>query len=91
MRKRYINKKTGAIIDSLSPIKGKNWEEYTGKYTKETEATEEQQEEIVEEEIVLENMTKAELVEFAEEHKIDINQSDTKAVIIEAIAKEFEE
>ena len=47
-------------------------------------------EEYVEEEINLEEMTKAELVELAKEHEIEINENDKKAVIIEAITKAFE-
>jgi len=35
-------------------------------------------------------MTKAQLIEFAKEHDIKVNEKDTKAVIIETIAKAFE-
>lgn len=83
---RYINTKTGAIIDSPSTIVGKNWQEYTGK----KKVDEKETEEYVEEEIDLEKMTKAELVVFAKEQEIEVNEKDTKAVIIETIAQAFE-
>jgi len=80
---RYINTKTGAIIDSPFKINGDNWLEYNSEKTK-------PKKEYVEEEIDLEKMTKAELVEFAKEQEIEVNEKDTKAVIIETIAKAFE-
>lgn len=87
---KYKNTKTGAIIDSPFKILGKNWVEVE-KNEKEglQKAVEETKEEYVEEEVNLEEMTKAELIEFAKEHSIEINERDTKAVIIETIAKAF--
>ena len=88
---KYKNTKTGAIIDSPFKILGKNWVEVE-KNEKEglQKAVEETKEEYVEEEVNLEEMTKAELIEFAKEHSIEINERDTKAVIIETNAKAFE-
>lgn len=88
---RYKNIKTGAIIDSSSKIVGKNWVEYTEKETVK-EVTEENKHEVeyVEEEVDLAEMTKAELIKLAKEHEIKVNEKDTKAVIIETIAKAFE-
>ena len=84
---RYKNIKTGAIIDSPFKVFGEDWEEFNqAKVEKETETTEE----YVEEEIDLEAMTKTELIEFAKENDIEVNERDTKAVIIEAITKAFE-
>lgn len=56
----------------------------------EEETSKEETEEYVEEEINLEEMTKAELLDLAKEHKIEVNEKDTKAAIIEAITKAFE-
>ena len=88
---KYKNTKTGAIIDSPFKIIGKNWVEVE-KDEKEgvQKNVEETTEEYVEEEINLEEMTKAQLIEFAQEHDIEINEKDTKAVIIKTIAKAFE-
>ena len=88
---RYKNIKTGAIIDSSSKIVGKNWVEYTEKETVK-EVTEENKHEVeyVEEEVDLAEMTKAELIKLAKGHEIKVNEKDTKAVIIETIAKAFE-
>lgn len=84
---RYKNIKTGAIVDSPFKVFGEDWEEFNqAKVEKETETTEE----YVEEEIDLEAMTKTELIEFAKENDIEVNERDTKAVIIEAITKAFE-
>ena len=87
---KYKNTKTGAIIDSPFKILGKNWVEVE-KDEKEgvQKAVEETKEEYIEEEVNLEEMTKAQLIEFAKEHDIEINERDTKAVIIETIAKAF--
>lgn len=84
---RYKNIKTGAIIDSSSKIVGKNWVELT---VDKKEPVEEPLEEYVEEEVDLAEMTKAELIKLAKEHEIKVNEKDTKAVIIETIAKAFE-
>lgn len=83
---RYKNVRSGAVVDSSSIIKGKDWEEF-----KPEEMTEEVKEsEYVDEEVNLEEMTKAELVELAKEHEIEVNEKDAKAVIIEAITTAFE-
>lgn len=90
---RYKNIKTGAIIDSPFNISGDDWEAVNPQAsTEEVEEVEEtdENEEYVEEEIDLEAMTKPVLIEFAKEHEVEINENDTKPVIIEAIAKAFE-
>ena len=87
---KYKNTKTGAIIDSPFKILGKNWVEVTRKESEGLKQKQETKEEYVEEEVNLEEMTKAQLIEFAKEHDIEINEKDTKAVIIETIAKAFE-
>lgn len=84
---RYKNTKTGAIIDSSCRIVGKNWVKLT---SKEREPVKKTNEEYVEEEIDLEAMTKVELIDFAKEQNIEVNEKDTKAAIIEVIAKSFE-
>ena len=87
---KYKNIKTGAIVDSPFKIVGENWIEVTQEETEGLKQKQETEEEYVEEEINLEQMTKAELIDFAKEHSIKINEKDTKAVIIETIAKAFE-
>lgn len=91
LKRKYKHKRTGAIVFSSGLIIGENWVE-VGDDEKEglQRKVEETTEEYVEEEINLEQMTKAELIEFAKEHSIEINEKDTKAVIIETIAKAFE-
>ena len=91
LKRKYKHKRTGAIVFSSGRIFGENWVE-VGDDEKEglQRKVEETTEEYVEEEINLEQMTKAELIEFAKEHDIEINEKDTKAVIIETIAKAFE-
>lgn len=88
---RYKNTKTGAIVDSSSKIVGKNWVEVTGEVG-DIQKNAETNEEYVEEEINLEEMTNKELEDFAEEHGIKLTADDkkNKATRIEAIAKEFE-
>jgi len=95
LKRKYKNTKTGAVIYSSSPISGGNWVEVDENETegikqKTIEKTDEPKTEYVEEEIDLEQMTKTELIEFAKEHGIKVNEKDTKAVIIETIAKAFE-
>ena len=87
---KYKNIKTGAIVYSSSRIVGKNWVEVTEKEKEGVQKTMEETTEYVEEEINLEEMTKAQLIDFANEHDIEVNDKDTKAVIIETIAKAFE-
>lgn len=89
MKRKYKHKRTGAIVYSSSRIFGVNWIEVR-KEEKEDIKKEEPKEEYIEEEIDLEQMTKAQLIELAKEHNIEINDRDTKAVIIETIAKAFE-
>lgn len=81
---RYKNTKTGAIVDSPFKVVGKYWVEHK------LGETEVKENEYVEEEINLEEMTKTELIELAKENEIEVNEKDTKAVIIEVITKEFE-
>ena len=87
---KYKNTKTGAIIDSPFKIFGKNWVEVTDEKEGVQKTVEETTEEYVEEEINLEDMTKAQLIEFAKEHDIEVDEKATKSVIIETIAKAFE-
>lgn len=84
---KYKNTKTGAIIDSPCKVSGGDWVEF-----KPEEVTEEdvRTEDYIEEEINLEEMTKAELIELAKEQEIEVNERDSKAVIIETITKAFE-
>lgn len=84
---KYRNINTGVVIETTSKIIGKAWKLVTDE---EKEVVEKKEEEYVEEEINLEEMTKAELVELAKEHEIEVNEKDTKAVLIETIAKAFE-
>lgn len=84
---RYKNIKTGAIIDSSFKISGEYWEALEpGKEIDEKVEAKEYEEQ----EVNLEEMTKSELVELAKENEIEVNEKDTKAVIIETIAKAFE-
>ena len=85
--KRYKHVETGVVLETTSKIIGKAWVPLDEVPTTKTE---EASEEYVEEEITLEEMTKAELVTFAKEHGIKINERDTKDKIIETIAKHFE-
>lgn len=91
LKRKYKHKRTGAIVFSSGFIIGENWVE-VGDDEKEglQRKVEETKEEYVEEEVNLEEMTKAELIEFAKEHSIEVNEKDTKAVIIETIAKAFQ-
>lgn len=83
---KYINTKTGAVIETTSKITGKLWKPYTKEKAKEQP----KQEEYVEQEVNLEDMTKDELVALAKENEIEVNPKNTKDVIIETIAKAFE-
>lgn len=84
---RYKNIKTGAIIDSPFILHGDNWEKATNEAPKEKV-----EEEYVEEEVNLEEMTNKELDEFAEEHDVQLSSDDkkNKSTRIDAIAKAFE-
>lgn len=87
---KYKNVKTGAIVNSPFKIVGKNWVEVTEKESEGIQQKQETKEEYVEEEIDLEQMTKSELIKFAKEHDIEVDEKGTKAVIIDTIAKAFE-
>ena len=82
--KRYKHVETGVVLETTSKIIGKAWVPLDEALVTKTE---EPAEEYVEEEIDLEEMTKAELVEFSKEHDIKVNERDTKTKIIETIAK----
>src|SRR5690625_349645 len=84
---KYKNIKTGVVLETTSKIIGKAWVPLDEALVTKTE---EPAEEYVEEEIDLEEMTKAELVEFSKEHDIKVNERDTKNKIIETIAKHFD-
>lgn len=90
LKRKYKHKRTGAIVFSSGIIIGDNWVEVGNDEKEGLKKSGKKKEEYVEEEIDLEQMTKAELIEFAKEHSIEINEKDTKAVIIETIAKAFE-
>lgn len=83
---RYKNIKTGAIIDSPSKFLGNTWVELDK--TKESKPVKEV--EYVDEEVNLNDMTKTELIELAKDNDIEVNERDTKPVIIEALVKAFE-
>lgn len=85
--KRYKHLETGVVLETTSKIIGKAWVPLDEALVTKTE---EPAEEYVEEEIDLEEMTKAELVAFAKEYKVEVNERDTKDKIIETIAKAFE-
>lgn len=93
---RYRHIRTGAIIDSPSKIIGKAWKpEEETLYNQKGEVITGDEEvpaegDYVEEEVNLEEMTKAELVDFAKEHEIEVNKKDTKEDIVGTIAKAFE-
>jgi len=80
---KYINIKTGAIIDSSSNFIGTAWKPLDEQGKQPKQETEEQ-------EIDLEKMTKAQLLDFAKEHEVEVSDKDTKADIIQTIAKAFE-
>lgn len=90
---RYINTKTGAIIDSPCAISGENWQmveepvaipaEVAAK-----EVMEPDLEEVIEENsevITLSEMTVANLKKFAEENEIDLGKATKKDDIIKVI------
>lgn len=85
--KRYKHVETGVVLETTSKIIGKAWVPLDEALVTKTE---EPAEEYVEEEIDLEEMTKAELVAFAKEHKVEVNERNTKDKIIETIAKHFD-
>lgn len=95
---RYKNNETGAIVDSPFKLYGKNWESLGGheaqveeKAEDETPEESEAEEGYVEEEVNLEEMTKTQLISFAKEQEIEVDEKDKKADIIETIVKAFEE
>ena len=87
--KQYKNIKTGAVIDSSFIIRGKNWVEVSKleeiKEKQETETNVDIEDEF--EEIDLSQLKKPELVKFAKEHGITIDEKSKKEVIIEDIVK----
>lgn len=87
----YKNIKTGAIIDSPSRIVGKTWQ-LIDDVKQEQKQVEDTEQEYVEEEINLEEMTNKELEAFAKEHGIELTTDDkrNKSTRIAAIAKAFE-
>lgn len=94
---RYINNKTGAIIDSPFKILGNTWEvmeaeEATEVEQEELDQVDEEEEEFVEEEIDLEDMTNKQLEELAEKENIELSSADkkNKDTRIAAIVKAFE-
>ncbi|REJ29280.1 MAG: hypothetical protein C6W56_06015 [Caldibacillus debilis] len=92
LKRKYKHKRTGAVVFSSGRIFGENWVE-VGEEEKEglqKSVEGEEKEEYVEEEVNLEQMTKSQLIEFAKEHGIEVNERDTKAVIVDTIAKAFE-
>ena len=93
MKRKYKHKRTGTVVFSSGLIIGDNWVEVGDdekEGVKKSGKRKEKKEEYIEEEIDLEQMTKSQLIEFAKEHSIEVNEKDTKAVIIETIAKAFE-
>lgn len=90
---RYKNTKTGAIINSSCTINGGDWIKFDD-FPKEevVEATVEETEEYIEEDVDLEEMTNKELEKFAKEHKIELSTDDkkNKKSLIAAIVKAFE-
>lgn len=87
---RYKHVKTGAVIDSSFKIIGKAWKLVEENEKEPTQNEETPEEEYTEEEIDLEAMTKEQLVKFAKEHEVEVNENSKKADIIETIAKAFE-
>lgn len=83
---KYKNINTGVVIETTSKLIGKAWVPADELKQEEPESTEE----YVEEEIDLEEMTKAELIALAKEHEIEVNDRDNKDKVIETIAKAFE-
>lgn len=92
---KYINTKTGVVIDLTAPISGGDWvavgeveEKPTPKVQSEVEIKQEQ--EVVEtDDFDLTKMTVDELKTFATENDIELSATK-KADIIEEIAKAFE-
>src|SRR5690625_4442908 len=93
-RRNYMRDKDtniGAAIDSSFTIHGDKWE-LTDRPEKEQVATEVAEEEFIEEEVNLEEMTNRELEAFAKEHNTTLTSDDkrNKETRINAIAKAFE-
>ena len=85
---RYININNGAVIDSPSKITGNAWKPYEG--IKQTKQVTDNDQQYIEEEVNLDEMTNAQLVEFAKNHEVKVNAKDTKQALIEKIVKAFE-
>ena len=92
---KYINTKTGVVIDLTAPISGGNWvaigeveEKPTPKVQPEVEIKQESTQEETDD-FDLTKMTVDELKTFATENEIELSATK-KADIIEEIAKAFE-
>lgn len=89
---RYVNIETGAVVDSPFKLSGENWILEDNNKQEEAEQVD-QEEEYVEEEIDLAEMTNRELERFAKEHEIPLLADDkrNKENLIKAITKAFED
>lgn len=89
---RYVNIETGAVVDSPFKLSGENWILEDNNKQEEAEQVD-QEEEYVEEEIDLAEMTNRELERFAKEHEIPLLAEDKKNKnnLIKAITEAFEE
>lgn len=80
---KYLNKRTGAIIDSPSPISGGDWVEYDGKETvakAPTETKNEEAEKVVEESST--DLTKAEIINELEALGIEYDKKAKKEELL---------
>ena len=84
---RYINTKTGAIIDSSFPITGTHWECLETENEQVPNQTDANLNHGSDEEIDLTDFTKEELIAFAQEHNIEIKPLDKKQVILDTIVE----
>lgn len=80
---KYLNKRTGAIIDSPSPVSGGDWVEYNGKETVIKAPTETKNEEVkkpVEESST--ELTKAEIINELEALGIEYDKKAKKEELL---------
>lgn len=89
MIKRYINKVTGAIIDSSFLLSGTNWILEEDNQDPNLNEENENNDSGDEEDVDLEKMKVPELLEFAKEQGIELTKTK-KAEIIEEIVSHFE-
>ena len=77
---RYMNVKTGAIVDSPFKIIGKNWELVEKEMVEQTVEVQEEtpEEDFVEEEIDLKELTNKQLEDLAKEQGIELTTEDKK-------------